>query len=207
MGLCKSCIEKYKQKYIAYGFDEKTAKHMSIKLLKRIRRHQRYEILKSFRSTFRANLFRWCFLTQWRATILATFKNQGLTWIGRGYNPDYTQICINGTCTSTNTCTKTDLECETSSECIGGSCTITGSCGCPAPSIPNSSLFSACSVYCVPLGKCPNCDGFSCYHTCHHSSCLLGTCGYNCNSGYVWNGSQCVASAKAPVMDGLIYAD
>ena len=201
VGLCKSCVDKYKQKYMQRGFSEQEAERMATKLLKRVRRRQRYEILKGIRNSFQSWLYRWCFLTQWRATLYASARNLKLTWIGKGFNPDYSQACVasgSGYCTD-----------DPASPCSSGGnlCMKAGcACSCPSPSQANSHYVSnTCNrtfsgtcicdyigeeYYCARHGGSPACG------------CGSGSCWYSCDSGYSWNGSQCVVSAARKTMIG-----
>jgi hypothetical protein len=203
VGLCKSCVEKYKQKYMQRGFNEETARRMALKLLKRVRRRQRYEILKSIKHRFIVQLYRWTFLTQWRATFLMSFKFKRVMWVGRGYNPDYTQACT-GTCTTTG-CPNYAEYCDESADCriLDPTCSM-GSCGCPAPLANSSQVSNSCTCQAVGY-KCTTCSPtlYSCSTITFTCPCA-GTCGYDCNPGYSWNGSQCVASAawKSILGDG-----
>ena len=182
-----------------HGFDEATATRMALKLLKRVRRRQRYELLKGIRNSFQGWLFRWVFLTQWRATFLASFRSLSIMWVGRGFNPDYTQTCA-GTCT-TMACPMYDESCITALHCqvTNPTCTA-GSCTCPAP-LPNSTQTSN-SCTCQASGnKCIACYGHICIVVAYTCPCA-GTCAFDCDTGYSWNGSQCVASAARKSMLG-----
>ena len=183
------------------GFSEQEAERMAIKLLKRVRRRQRYEILKGIRNTFQSWLFRWVFLTQWRATFLASFRSLSITWIGRGFNPDYTQNC-SGTCTRTD-CWLYAEDCGSPNQCpmTNPRCAM-GSCTCPAPLANSTQVSNGCT--CAVVGTvCTACSGITSLCTTRNFTCpCAGTCGYNCNTGYTWNGSQCVVSAARKTMIG-----
>lgn len=97
---------------------------------------------------------------------------------------DYTQNCIGSTpghpqyC-GTQTCALLRF-CRSTSEC-------TGTCDCPE-ALVNSHVVtdgcvcgSCCQNY--PAGACP--EGCSCLCT--------GTCGYDCDAGYEWDGEACVS--------------
>ena len=183
------------------GFSEQEAERMAIKLLKRVRRRHRYEILKNIRNSFQCWLYRWCFLTQWRATFLASFRSLSIMWVGRGFNPDYTQTCW-GACT-TGICINFGTPCGSYVECemIDPFCPM-GSCRCKDP-LPNSSQVSD-SCVCGSVGsKCRTCHSIQtiCTTTTYLCTCG-GTCGYNCNTGYTWNGSQCVVASARKSMLG-----
>jgi hypothetical protein len=139
-----------------------------------------------------------------KSTIFWTLKKQRITWILKGYNPDYTQSCTIGTCS---------CDCT-----VGFSCTIiaqcpefSGSCGCPTP-LPNSSQVSPCTIPCdqrTLFSNACTCRGSPrvCGGTCT-STCAGGSCGYNCDPGYTWNGVQCVsAAAKKQLMDGYVFIE
>lgn len=134
--------------------------------------------------------------TNIRASIWRTWRFLFATfWIGRGYNPDYTQACTQGTCAATGDCVCLGKTCR------ADTCNFSGACGCPAPTDPNSSQTVACTTSCAKTSKCKT-GGESCTSgvpsTCYNPTgcgvvdCTAGTCGYTCNSGYTWNGSQCV---------------
>jgi hypothetical protein len=137
----------------------------------------------------RNRLFKWTFIINVKATILHSFLHHRLIWIGKSYNPDYTQSCtgIAGTprCRSdpSDPCPPAGGNCVES--CTGGTC------GCPAP-LPNSSqVASNCAInyiglcVCRLIGACLQ-SGMSC--PCEN------TCGYNCDLGFTWNGVQCVSA-------------
>jgi len=181
---------------------------MAVKLLKRVRRRHRYEILKGLKSTFMSKLYRWCFLTQWRATLLASTRQLSVIWIGRGFNPDYTQNCI-GICTF-DYCPNYGNDCAGSVDCqiLSPTCTDMGTCDCPTPLANSHEVGNSCT--CQASGyKCTACAYplLVCNNRTYSCPCA-GTCAFDCDTGYSWNGSQCVLiTAKAPVMDGLVYAD
>jgi len=94
-------------------------------------------------------------------------------------NPtDYTQTC---TKTGSPSCKSTSTDCTSTADCrIGiGTC----ACACPAP-LPNSHQETPCSVV----------ADYSCLcnlilEKCRYGTCAgcVGTCGYECDAGYVWN--------------------
>jgi hypothetical protein len=183
------------------GFSEQEAERMAIKLLKRVRRRHRYEILKGIRNTFQSWLFRWVFLTQWRATIYHSFCSLQITWVGRGFNPDYTQNCA-GNCVRMD-CWNYVGPCGSVNDCliVNPSCSM-GTCGCPAP-LANSTQVSNSCVCQYGGNACTACSSITNLCTTRWYSCpCAGTCGYNCNTGYTWNGSQCVLSAARKSMLG-----
>lgn len=182
---------------------------MAIRLLKRVRRRHRYEVLKRIRSRFRAELYRWAFLTQWKATFLASVRARAVIWIGRGFNPDYTQACA-GSCVTT-LCPNFGSECWSSVDCriLDPSCDM-GACDCPAPLAHSTEVSNSCT--CQASGyKCTTCALYGSIYVCTVRNIICpcgGTCGYNCDVGYSWNGSACVAVAvKQPIMDGLIFVE
>jgi len=138
-----------------------------------------------------------------------------LVEIKSGNPTDYTQTCSWGTCVSSLAgCTKNGLPCTISSECVGGSCVPVGACGCPAPLV-NSHQETGCSTVCGQTGYCNSCRGpvgeKYCWGTCVRSGCNLGTCGYECDVGYVWNPTtlkcELPVTAKREIMDGFVFAD
>jgi len=135
------------------------------------------------------------------------------TPIVKSGNPtDYVLPCAQGTCIDSGIeCTKAGLPCTTNANCIGGSCVSTGACGCPAP-YPNSHQTSGCTVTCgASTGTCAKCVAPECVPTCKVTNCILGTCGYDCDVGYVWNPvthlCEPLAVAKKPLMDGFVFVD
>lgn len=109
------------------------------------------------------------------------------TFSGTGNPTDYSKTCTAGTCTgSSSGCTKEGLPCVTNTNCVGGACIVSGDCGCPAP-LAHSHQISVCSKVCTASGTCAKCVSLFCSPTCGVSSCLTGTCGYDCDVGYVWN--------------------
>jgi hypothetical protein len=133
-----------------------------------------------------------------RATLLWSWRLRRLSWVLRGYNPDYTLAC---TLTGSVTCYGVLVHCTTDEDCLN---TYSCQCQCPSP-LPHSHNVSLCTVTSVP--DCP------CSQTAHRcglvGSCSAcnGTCGYDCDSGYTWNGIQCVSAAVAKkyLGDGLIF--
>jgi len=200
VGLCKSCVDKYKLKYMKHGFDEATATRMALKLLKRVRRRQRYEILKGIKNRLQSWLFRWCFLTQWQATFLASFRTLSIMWIGRGFNPDYTQTCT-GTCL-TEYCPNYGGYCAVIGDCamVNPPCGM-NTCTCKAPLANSHQVSNSCTCQAVGT-KCAVCNIYSTCTTRTFVCPCGGTCAFDCDTGYSWNGSQCVASAARKSMLG-----
>jgi hypothetical protein len=186
---CKSCVEKWTKYYVTKKFSEEQARIMAEKLVQRVEQRMRKEKTSRFQ-ILRAYLYRWIFQTNWKATVFWR------RWIGKSHNPDYTQACTQGTCVKyTAFCDA--VACVTSSDCLAASCSKTGDCGCPAP-LANSTKVSDCSLACGATGTCGTCVRGVCKNTCGVTNCTTGTCGYNCNLGYVWNGTACVPAVKKP---------
>jgi len=204
-------IRRWTEYYQHKGFSDDTAKSMAKKLIKRIdkrlKRESSFEepmfLIERVRegvmfyrrkpAMLKSELRKWVFVTNWKATLFWSVKSLGLRWIGRGYNPAYTLACAIGTCAKDVTgCAKLGDPCTTSPECIITGCAVSGACGCPA-AYPNSTQVSACSVACTSGGSCGTCNlvGETCRAPTCSASCA-GTCGYDCNSGYTWNGVACV---------------
>jgi len=234
--LMKRSLTPWISYYIKKGFRYEKAGFMAGKLLKRIDKRMKDEKLdyiplyllervgegvklyyrkkgwfEQLRKRLYPVVFQWCFKTAWRATIFWTFKKKTLTWIGQGFNPDYTQNCTIGTCAKdTSNCRATGAKCSALLTCwidIGyDPCLTTGTCGCPAPSDPNSSQVSGCTNPCTASGFCGDCIDSKCTANTCAVACLPGTCGYNCNPGWVWNGVQCVpAAVTQPYGDGFFF--
>ena len=129
---------------------------------------------------------------------------------GSGNPTDYTQSCDIGTCTTDNSaCTKAGDPCLQHIDCDNGSCACSGSCACPDP-LPNSHQVSSCTQSCIPYGICGYCfvQWGICVPTCYCAYCPAGSCGYDCDEGYEWTGSECAlpSVAKKIVGDGLALA-
>jgi len=222
---CVPCVEKWTRYYLRKGFDRLEAEHMAKKLVKRLEKRLRREGLsyiplylleqgqgvelftakpRAWRIAIANALRKWArilLMTNW----VATFRWR--RWIGFGYNPDYTQACTQGTCTMSNACVPKGALCGFPEDCIGNGCATPGSCGCPAP-LPNSGQVSGCTVTCSGTGSCGGCLSKRCTSpSCIIVNCTTGTCGYNCNAGYTWNGSACVpvGVAAQPQGDGLVW--
>ena len=132
------------------------------------------------------------FQTNFRATIFQSALAGRFVWIGRhvgpGKNPNYTQLCIAG---GSITCYTVSHACTTPG--LGTQCVNTQSCTCTCPApLSNSSQVSGCSS--SPSYQCLCSSAKKCGGESEDCSCGSGTCGYNCNTGYTWNGSQCVTS-------------
>ena len=182
---CKPCVENLTKRLLARGLNEKEARRRAKKAIKSHERRQ-----KAGRKTFLFNLRRWLFKTAWRATI------HWRRWIGKGFNPDYTLPCVQGTCApDMRGCENEGNNCNDDNDCPGNCYqSAIGSCGCPAP-LPFSEQVRGCTAYCLWVGGiCKNCFqpfGF-CAATCSVTDCTTGTCGYNCIPPRVWNGEECV---------------
>jgi hypothetical protein len=142
-------------------------------------------------------LWKWTFICNWPATL---FNHR---WIGRGYNPDYTQNCT-GTCVTTD-CPNYAGDCGTENDCrvLDPPCSM-GSCGCPAPLANSSQVSNGCTCQAVGY-KCTACSMITNLCTVRTYTCpCSGTCGYDCDPGFSWNGSQCVPSGrKTMIGDGM----
>jgi len=130
--------------------------------------------------------------TNWKATIFWTFKMRVWTWIGKGWNPDYTQSCtVGGTCTC-----KSGTDCSTSDP---GCVTQTCSCSCPSALANSTYVSDSCDpLYagnCLCTGTPKKCASL---RTCT-CNCGGGACSYNCDAGYTWNGVACVSAEKPQV--------
>lgn len=138
------------------------------------------------------DVVKYILLTNPKATIWRTWRFLLENfWVGRGYNPDYTQACTSGTCAATGECLCKSKKCQ-----AGFTCSTSGACGCPAPSDPNSSQTVACTASCISTNTCKT-DSSACTvnancGACGVNSTCAGTCGYTCNSGFVWTGALCV---------------
>ncbi|MCJ7634984.1 hypothetical protein MUP77_21665 [Candidatus Bathyarchaeota archaeon] len=131
-----------------------------------------------------------------RATLFQSILRRQFTWIGKGFNPDYSQACtVSGACSCYK---KLDFQpCYAS----GVDCTKTNTCGCscPAASDPNSSYTSNtcvsgltnCSCDTVGTEQCLGTGACAC-------NCTTGLCYYTCTPPYTWNGVACVLSAVGP---------
>lgn len=214
---CQSCVEKWTDYYLKKGFDNKTALKMANKVVERVEKRLQRERKDSEpmfllekagegitfyhkkQHRLRGWLYRWSFFTNWKATFFQSFRLKRLIWIGKGFNPDYTQVC--NACTQSGSCLPKGDECVVTADCRN-----TAKCvgSCPAPSDPNSSLVSntcACSI----SSGC-GCTAKQCASTTWVCATPTGTCGYNCNPPRVWNGSQCVLSTtREDVGDGLSW--
>ena len=119
---------------------------------------------------------------------------------GKGNPTDYTQSCESGTCTTIVAgCTKAGNYCDTHTDCDNGSCACSGDCACPDP-LPNSHQVSGCTQSCIPYGICGYCfvQWHVCVPSCACDYCASGSCGYDCDEGFEWNGEACVAPVEAP---------
>jgi hypothetical protein len=157
---------------------------------------RRYVYAKKIKSHLQMWIYRLTYLTNWKATFFWTFKLKRLAWVGKSFNPDYTQACTQSTCALVANVCNVGEYCTNATACaLVVPCSKTGSCGCTTP-LPHSSQLSGCTITCAVTGGC-GCVSHGCtINTCAIVSCLTGTCGYICDGGYTWNGSQCVASGQ-----------
>lgn len=113
---------------------------------------------------------------------------------------DYTQDCVGSTPSHPQYCGSQTCRFREPVYCMPASY-CTGTCTCPDPSDPHSHQVRdgcSCDDCCVNYGlACP--EGCACL--------CNGTCGYDCDDGYVWDPvlEECVLSAKKPVGDGLTF--
>lgn len=129
-----------------------------------------------------------------RAESVSRAEEQAL-----GFDPDYSQSCnATGSCR----CYSASQQCIDDADCYFAS-----SCGCACPDpLPNSHYVSdTCSGY---KSGC-ECWWNAYYHEfrCVDFGCACGcpgSCYYDCDEGYEWDGEACVAVAvKKIVGDGL----
>lgn len=126
---------------------------------------------------------------------------------GIGNPTDYSKVCSVGTCVASEAaCIMSGEYCTIASDCVGGNCSVSGACGCPAP-LANSHQVSPCTVGCSVTGTCAKCLAHMCFPTCL-ATCAAGTCGYNCDTGYIWNPvtlkCELPVTAKQIIMDGFV---
>jgi hypothetical protein len=202
--VCGPCLEKYRRRYRELGFSEAEADQRARRLLARVARRRRYDQVRDISSRIRGALFKWCFLTSWRATLYRSARAGRLIWIGRGFNPDYTQACTG----SAGAVSCTDDACLDPPHNLCDRACLGGSCNCPAPSDPHShQVSSACGQIYSGACSCRFSGGvYYCYS--YLASCACGgTCGYSCDPGYTWSGSQCVpiGGARQGQGDGFFY--
>lgn len=112
-------------------------------------------------------------------------------------DPDYTQPCG---CD----CICKDISCTASAQCNTGAGTEK-TCTCPRPSVAHSHYVGNDCVVSTWSKTC-KCDLVNevCYGDC--TCTCTGNCYYDCDPGYVWNGSECVPAptAKIAYTDGLV---
>jgi hypothetical protein len=227
---CGSCVKKWEDYYKTKGFTAEETHKMALKLLKRFDKRLKKEHLDFIPLylietapqgifLYRRNKGRlerisdilkyWVFQTNWKATFLWSFKRLRINWIGK-YGSDYSQNCSgswssNGSCDNYGgACSNGLLDCSPFADCNNGP----GTCGCPAP-LPNSSQVSAACYGAPPSSACPHCVSKKCTDATFTGACTCsGTCAYNCNPPYSWNGSACVfipPVTKQPRGDGLTW--
>jgi len=183
---CKPCREKRIQLYLARGMSREEAEQRANKIMPLIDKALADRPAQKFEVNIEASEY-------WTKQLGYTVV------IGKGYNPDYTKPCtVSGapTCKGAETPCVSGLTCKTNS----GTC----ACGCPAP-LPNSSQVSACSAVLNYICVCDDLEGV-CTGT---GICqCVGTCGYNCDLGFIWNGVACVPAVVAEErFDGYYFLD
>jgi len=227
--VCSTCVEKWTKYYSKKGFNPKKAQKMAENLVKRLEKRLKSEGLdfiplyllenqkegediplfysQKKQYSFGTKLKRWIFCTNWKATL------KWHRWIGKhmgpGTNPDYTQVCTQGNCALVSGYCNPGHACAIVVDCTSVKpCKATGGCACPTP-LPNSSKVSDCTITCGTSGTCTckAATGKCTIGTCKVKNCTTGTCGYNCDQGYVWNGTACVPACVPPkiLMDGLVF--
>lgn len=162
--------------------------------MKRVERRKRKERIRFFYRNINSFLWKWTFLCQWKATLFWSVRQFRLSWIGKGFNPDYTQNCA-GTCIRMD-CWNYAGPCGTTNDCLmsNPNCTM-GTCGCPAPVANSSQVLDSCT--CQFVGNaCTVCSLITNLCTTRYYTCPCGgICGYNCDAGYFWNGVACIPVA------------
>lgn len=187
---CFSAFDEWTNYYLAKGFQKREARKLAKKLLKKLDARIKYEHLEFIPlllleksgegvhlyrrrvgrlERFRNEMYRWCFLTQWRATFWQSFKHRRLIWIGGGFNPDYTQAC--SACTKSGNCNVLG-ECGTAAQCYAYT-----TCNpiCP-DALANSTIVSN-TCACV-VGGC-GCVKGACTGTIGTCATPTGICGYD----------------------------
>jgi hypothetical protein len=182
---CRSCLQKAYDKYRAHGLSHETSLRMAQKLMKRVERRERKAKIRFFYQYVNRLLWKWTFLCNWKASIYHK------RWIGKGFNPDYTQNC-GGVCTQT-TCPNYLVACTGILECIAGgipNCAM-GTCACPA-ALPNSTYVSGVCTCNHTANSCETCFAVTSRCSVHYVVCpCAGVCNYNCTPPFVWDGIQC----------------
>ena len=184
---CPSCVQKVYEKLLAHNVPPAEAWERAKKGMKWTEARRRKERIRHFYKHVDNFLWKWTFLWNWKASFLWSVKLKRFLWIGKAFNPDYTLACT-GTCTAV-ACPNYGLGCADYRDCrIYATCPI-GTCSCQA-ALPNSVQVSN-SCNCGVAGwKC-----LSCSVTCQIASfscACVGTCGYNCDPGFHYDGAQCV---------------
>lgn len=149
-------------------------------------------------------------ITNWKATIVWSWRRKEWTWIGKGYNPDYSMACTGSCGTASGNCPNYLGSCAGSADCrMYTSCPIS-SCGCPAPSDPNSHQ-AVNNCYCSNTYVCTSCILTICKTKTYSYTCACAsTCSYDCNVGFTWNGIQCIPIAVVAleiIMDGFVFLE
>jgi len=201
--VCKPCLEKWIKYYLSKGFNQKQSIKMARKVIKRVAKRERQERFRELKRKFNSFLRKWAFETNWKATLYWR------KWIGKGGNSPYhyKYDCL-GTC-SPMLCPYYLIDCVDYGDCEYNfypiECAL-GDCGCPSP-LPNSRKVSD-DCACLSENKmvCRTCSMITllCSIRWYYCPCS-GSCYYECNDGYVWDGVQCVPVAKVQFGDGLTW--
>jgi len=186
---CKSCEQFREERIAIYMRKFNLSREEAESRFKKIKSLIDKAIEKRKPSKVRFQEFRrWVFQTNWQATFLWSFLKHKIVWIGKGFNPDYTQPC--NACIVGGNCAAGD-ECAVPANCrVSNTCTP----NCPAP-LPNSTCTPntcACSKGgCSCVGTPKLCAGVA--------SCAapVGQCNCNCNTGFHWETNQCVPNPEA----------
>jgi len=165
---------------------------MAKKLVKRVEKRQR----KERRATF---LWKWIHACNWKATIW------NRRWVGKGFNPDYTLACVTtGACS----CFGNTHPCTSNPNCINAN-----TCGAARQaSLANSHQVSSGCTFGFGGCLCDTGDTEMCYSGKICKCTVFGTCAYDCDIGYSWNGVACVAGGVArrvreKIIGGGVYVE
>lgn len=195
--VCQSCLDNLVKRLLE-NHSELTPNHaltLATRALARYEKRtkpQRLQKLQFFSLWFRQE-------TNFKSSIFWTFRLHRLIWIGKGYNPDYSQLC---TPHGVKNCKSASTPCTSPSQCQDvNNCT----CDCPAPTDPNSTYTSNTCSPTIPSCACiarTNCTGGTLPCSCS----VVGRCYYTCTPPYVWNGTTCVLPSGVTTKgDGLTW--